>query len=683
MTRTGRATALVVVINLFLAHGVSVTKAQDVTLTTRGAEVWSQTQRVSGTVTGTRAGRGVLYVNGVGEGFDIERSRFTVPVWLTEPESVVIARVEHRGRRLESAPVTLTLGFTPRPEVHVYATVAGRTVTLRRTVLANPLADRLTFRWTQDPDNPLRLRLRRGRFTLPTDAPLGEYSFTLHVRSTKGLWRVRTLVTVTGTEVTAFDVERDHAAWIDRAVIYGVTPYAFVPGGGFADVTAKIPELAKLGVTALWLQPIFETFDGGQGYDVTDYFGIRPDYGTAAELRTLVRTAHAHGLRVLLDFVPNHTSLEHPYAQDAVRYGRRSHYHNFYQHERDNARYAVHYNTRREGELDFVYYFWPDFPNLDYDNPEVQRWMIEAGRYWIERFDIDGYRVDAVWGVNARHPAFMQRWRRALKRLKPDFLLLGEDKAGLAATFDRHFDAAYDWTDSENWVSQWSWQTDYTPDYSQNPMIFNHPDETARAELLAQALADDGRTHGLTLRFLENNDTPRFLPTHEPNGFERTKMAAALMFSLPGIPLVYNGQEVGYPVHPYETPSIFSANRTIRSQDKYGLFPYYRKLIALRKRLPALTGPNFELLPTVSRGGVLAFHRWHGGQHLVGVVNLAGTRDTAKVGLDLEVAKVRIDEGVVTDLFSGEAVKVELRGQELRVEMEAYSAYLFSVRAAP
>lgn len=682
MTKTGWGVFRVVAIGLLLTHGPSLAAAQSVTLTTRDAEVWGQTQRVTGTVEDTDARRGVLYVNGVGKGFVIEGSRFSVPVRLTEPKSVLVARVEHQGRQLESPAVTLTLGYLPRPEVHAYATVAGRTVTLRRTVLANPLAERLEFRWVQDPDNPLQLRLRRGRFTLPTDAPSGEYTFTLHVTSPRGSWRARTLVTVLEDEVRAFDVERDHAAWIDRAVIYGVTPYNFVPGGGFADVTAKLPELAELGVTALWLQPIFETHEGGQGYDVTNYFGIRPDYGTAAELRTLVRTAHAHGLRVLLDFVPNHTSLHHPYAQDAVRHGRRSHYHSFYQRGRDDARYAVHYNERNELELDFVYYFWPDFPNLNYDNPEVQRWMIEAGRYWIEQFDIDGYRIDAVWGVNARNREFMRRWRGALKRLKPDLLLLGEDKAGLAATFDQRFDAAYDWTDSEDWVSQWSWQTDYTPDYDQNPTIFNYADETARAELLARALLDGG-TQGLTLRFLENNDTPRFLPTHEPAGLERTKMAAALTFSLPGIPLIFNGQEVGYPTHPYETPHIFLPNRTIRSQDEHGLFAYYHELIALRGRYPALTGPSFKLLPTVSRGGVLAFRRWQGVQHLVVVVNLAGTPDTARIRLDPAALEVPIGEGAATDLISGAAVSAELRDGELRVEVDAYSAYIFSARRAP
>lgn len=683
MIKASLVSVCAVAIGLILAHGLSVGTAQSVTLTTRDAEVWSQTQRVTGSVEGTQARRGVLYVNGVGTLFTVERSRFSVPIRLTEPKSVVVARIEHKGRQLESPPVTLKLGFAPRPEVLAYAAVAGRTVTLRHTVLDNPLAERLAFRWTQDPDNPRHLPPTHAgnRFTVPTDAPSGEYYFTLHVTSPKGSWQARTLVTVAKDGVRAFDIGRDHAAWIDRAVVYGVTPYTFVEDGGFADITAKIPELATLGVTTLWLQPVFETYEGGQGYDVTNYFGVRPDYGTADALRELVATAHAHGLRVILDFVPNHSSIQHPYAQDAIRYGRRSHYYNFYQRRRDSARYARHYNERREGEMDFVYYFWPDFPNLNYDNLEVQRWLIEAGRYWIERFDIDGYRVDAVWGVNARNPDFMRRWRSALKRLKPEVLLLGEDKASLAATFDRRFDAAYDWAAGEDWVSQWSWQTDYTPDYSQNPTIFNHADETERAALLAQTLTESGRAQGLTLRFLENNDTPRFLPTHEPGGLERTKMAAALVFSLPGIPLIFSGQEVGYPVHPYETPAIFSPDRMVRSGDEHDLFPYYRKLTALRERFPALRGGNLELLPAA--GGVVAFHRWLEGQHLITVVNLTSGPLVGKLYLDPAGLEVRTAGGRATDLVSEQRVAATAREGHLLVDVATYSTYVFLAQRVP
>src|SRR5690606_33276906 len=132
--------------------------------------------------------------------------------------------------------------------------------------------------------------------------------------------------TVDAAGVAAFDLTRDHAAWIDRALIYEITPYSFTFEGRFDHVTDRIPELVDLGINTIWLQPVFATEGRGQGYDIVDYFRVRDDLGGEAALRRLVETAHAHGLKVLFDFVPNHTSVEHPYARDAIAHGEASHY---------------------------------------------------------------------------------------------------------------------------------------------------------------------------------------------------------------------------------------------------------------------------------------------------------------------------------------------------------------------
>src|SRR5690606_12829059 len=121
----------------------------------------------------------------------------------------------------------------------------------------------------------------------------------------------------------------------------------------------------------------------------------------------------------------------------------------------------------------------------------------------------------------------------ALKRVKPEILLLGEDKATRAETFDRRFDAAFDWYPEEGWVSHWTWQPWYSE--SGNPTIFNElgSSENARAGLLRDALTNRGNgwaEGAKVLRFMENNDTHRFIATHD---LARTKMAAAMLFSLP------------------------------------------------------------------------------------------------------------------------------------------------------
>ncbi|CAN5329451.1 hypothetical protein BH23BAC1_BH23BAC1_17600 [soil metagenome] len=205
-----------------------------------------------------------------------------------------------------------------------------------------------------------------------------------------------------------------------------------------------------------------------------------------------------------------------------------------------------------------MYYFWEDLVNLDYDNEEVQRWMLEVCKFWVRKFDIDGYRLDAIWGVNARNPSFADRLRTELKSIKPDLFLLAEDKGSDPAVYELGYDAAFDWTTSRAWVSQWSWEYEYSE--TESKTIFNNPNVQQRGGLLRGALFQNKSIAYRKLRFLENNDLHRFIESHD---LERTKMAAALVFGVPGIPMLYNGQEIGYRLHPYVTPSIFSRNTSI------------------------------------------------------------------------------------------------------------------------
>jgi glycosidase len=490
-------------------------------------------------------------------------------------------------------------------------------------------------------------------FSLASGTRYGEYYFDVYVASSLGdTVKASTFVTLDSSGVRAFDIRTDHARWIDSAVVYGVTPRIFVDNGRLVNITQKIPELAGLGVTTLWIQPIFKTHGGGQGYDIIDHFSVRSDVGNAADLRTLIQTAHANHIRVLLDFVPNHTSSFHPYAQDGIVNGQRSYYYDFYQHSTlDGARYSGDYSTRTEGQMQFVYYrFWgSDLVNLNYNNPDVQRWIIEASKYWIENFDIDGYRIDAVWGVTARTPEFTKAWRLALKRVKPEILLLAEDKAKYAPVFDERFDAAYDWAPEEGWVSHWNWQPAYSA--NSNPTIFNTSDPNVRAGLLRTALTGFPPS-AKVLHFMENNDTFRFLATHD---LPRTTMVGAMLLSLPGTPLLFNGQEIGASQHPYSASMIFQANRSIQSQDQYGLFTFYKNVIAMRRNFPALMSNNFTEVPVAPHSAVYAYRRWLGNQNVFSVLNMGPSATT--VQMSLPVADLNLDSTrtyYLTDYLTGQ-----------------------------
>ena len=349
--------------------------------------------------------------------------------------------------------------------------------------------------------------------------------------------------------------DHENPAWVESAVVYGVIPSKFGEPA-FRAITNRLDYLADLGVNALWLAPINVSPQDDYGYAVVDYFNLRHSYGTKEDFHRLVQEAHARGIRVLMDFVPNHSSEQHPYFVDAQKNGKDSPYWDFY--DRDESGTYTHY------------FNWTYLPNLNYDNPEVRRMMTEAFSYWVREFDVDGFRVDAAWGVKQRRPDFWPEWRRALKRIKPDLLLLAEASARDPYYFDNGFDAAYDWTDQ---LGKWAWQTVWDT-YKNRQLAYN----------LEQALSNRPEGYhadALIFRFLNNNDTgDRFITEQGPG---MTMVSTAMLLTLPGIPCIYTGDEVGAEFSPYKSAGPIGWNEKVP-----GLRDYHKKLIDLRKENPSL-----------------------------------------------------------------------------------------------
>ncbi len=675
---------LIVLLGLFHLNGHA-----EIILHKNDATVWGQSQVIKGSFTGFAPVRGILSLNRERIPFAVSPAEgtFSVTVTLAEGVNTLVAEADSGGTTIRSDTLRLSLGYRLRPRLFAWATAPGKSIRLHSRVMENPVSAPLSYQWQADPGNPAAVNLltpgdSTTLVTINCDGLPGEYYFNLTAVTPAGdTARARTFITLDQSGIRPFRIETDHAAWIDEAILYEITPCSFVQDGRLADITAKIPELAELGVTALWLQPTFGTLDfGGMGYGITDYFTVRSDVGDEADLRHLVATAHAQGLRVLLDMVPNHSHIRHPYALDAVRFGTCSHYYDFYQRSAEvlpEVPYSQYYNLHAQG---FVYYFWEELPNLDYDNPEVRRWMTEICTYWVREFDIDGYRFDAVWGVNARRPDYTRELRLALKEIKPELLMLAEDKAPSARVFDGRFDLAFDWSADDGWVSQWSWQVLYH-DYWQDQYvtIFNSW-QPGRSLRLRNALTNSGsgfHPRAKILRFLENNDSQRFARHHTP---EMTRMAAALEFSLHGVPLLYNGQEIGFTGrHPYYGEAIFKKGETIRAQDSQGLFYYYQTLIRWRKMLPALTSDNFAELPISPSTYMFAFRRWHEEQNIFVLLNMGSRAENASVNLPL--TSLNLDSTktwYLTELLSGEVLLVKPGSLEnLNVAMDKYNARIY------
>src|SRR5690606_15787071 len=200
------------------------------------------------------------------------------------------------------------------------------------------------------------------------------------------------------------------------------------------------------------------------GYTGYDNYRMLHTFVYEAVFSELVSEAHARGLRVLMDFVPNHVSDQHPYYRSAQARGRRSPYYDWF--ERDASGEVTHY------------FDWRNLKNLEFDNPEVQRYVIEGFTHWIKEYGIDGFRVDASWGVQERAPEFWLRWRDELKRVDPDVFLLAEASARDPYHVLNGFDAAYDWTTK---LGEWAWHE-----------AFGEGGSDANVRLLRTALTNDG-----------------------------------------------------------------------------------------------------------------------------------------------------------------------------------------------
>jgi cyclomaltodextrinase / maltogenic alpha-amylase / neopullulanase len=563
-----------------------------ITLYSDGGDAWTFEKHVEGTLPDGGGCDEVLVASprGMVRAWRGDGGRFGAVVPLQEGENEVRAVCRAGGAdRSVSEPERwrVRLRDAPKAWVRIVPTEDGVSLDAGASEPASARsAPILRYEWRPGPGNPAPLQTVEGvplgdapatgrRLSLHTPGTDGEYQVILRVTDALGRSDESTAaIRVEHGVPRAAELTQERPAWVDGAIVYGVTPFFFGPRGGFDDIAARLDAIVALGVTVLWLSPITGTEEGDFGYAVTDHFGLRDAFGTEEDLREFIAAAHARGLRVMMDFVPNHTSERHPYYLSVAQRGPASPYYGFY--SRDAA-----------GEVT-TYFDWKNLKNLNYDNPEVQRYMIEAFAYWVRKFGIDGFRADAAWGVRERAPEFWPRWRDELKRIKPDLLLLAEASARDPYYGIVGFDAAYDWTDR---LGDWTWDNAFEEGASTAAVL--------RAALLASRASHPG---ALVLRFLNNNDTgERFVTRY---GIARTRLAATMLLTLPGLPLIYNGDEVGAEFEPYdEGPPI------AWTDDAHGLYGHYARLAGIRREHAVLRSPRLEVLETSHPETVLAYLR--------------------------------------------------------------------------
>jgi cyclomaltodextrinase / maltogenic alpha-amylase / neopullulanase len=501
------------------------------------------------------------------------------------------------------------------------------------------------FEWRSRPGNPTTLRATEGTKlderrpivsrTLQLEAPTRDGEYYVSLRVSDALGRSNDTVAtfrVERGELRSVDLDSEHPAWLDAAVLYAAAPYMFEPQG-FRGIEARLDHIRSLGASAIWISPVTAAASDDFGYAVTDQFSIREDFGDASALRSLIDAAHARGLRVLVDFVPNHFSQFHAYFVDAQRNGRRSAYYDWFDRDAD-------------GEVT-QYFDWQHLKNLNFDNAAVRNHIIAAASRFIRDFDVDGFRIDASWAVAHRAPEFWPTLRSELKRVDPDIALIAEASALEPYHVSNGFDVAYDWT---NKLGEWAWGD-----------VFRSDGETDLGRLRA-ALTNGGRglpADSLVLRFINNNDTgERFITRY---GEHTARLGAALLFTLPGIPLIYNGDEVGAAFEPYDEGPPIQFQHT-------PLTDFYRKLAALRKSHDALRTREMKILKTNYDAQILSYVRPGGGEadDILVLLNFSDTAQSVAPG-DVHSRAVFSSLGTAVNLLDDTRVQVQPDNSAVRV----------------
>jgi cyclomaltodextrinase / maltogenic alpha-amylase / neopullulanase len=376
-----------------------------------------------------------------------------------------------------------------------------------------------------------------------------------------------------GRRFSHFNAAYSVPGWVCDAVIYHIfvdrfathdgTPFANHEdlsgfyGGTLRGITERLDYITELGANVLWLSPIFRS-PSHHGYDATDLQEIEPRLGTKADLRVLVEAAHTRGIRILLDFVPNHVSNEHPFFQSASR-DPASPYRDYFTFTDWPTQYNTFFGVRT-------------LPQINNDHPAARRHIIDSAVYWLTEFGIDGFRLDYA---NGPQHDFWADYYAAVKQVSPDSFHVGEivETPELIRSYEGRMDGALDFHFLQVLRGAFAFDTLNVEQFD---------DWLARHEAYFR-----GRNFVLPT-FLDNHDMNRLLWITRGDT-RRLKLAALLQFTLPAPPIIYYGTEVGLS----QLRDVRQGSRGIPEESRLpmrwsdqdaDLLTYYRRLVTIRRQ---------------------------------------------------------------------------------------------------
>lgn len=385
------------------------------------------------------------------------------------------------------------------------------------------------------------------------------------------------------------ETARTAPQWVRDGIVYEIFPRNFSATGDFNGITEKLDDLRDLGVSILWLMPIHpngrEKSKGtfGSPYAVRDFFAIDPNYGTKEDFKKLIAQSHQRGIKVIIDMVANHT------AWDSVM-----------------MKTPEFYTTDATGKIISPVADWFDVAQLNYQNPKLRNYMIGMLKYWVQEFDLDGFRCDVAHMMPVD---FWEEARAALTAVKPDILLLAE--ASEPALLVKAFDMDYAWpfhSTLNHVLLDGAPASDFKKTWNESRARF-----------------PKGSLH---LRISDNHDEARAVARF---GIKGALAASVLMFTLDGVPLLYNGMEVGDATES-GAPALFEKLPVYwEPKERPPLRKIYRELADMRKKHPAFRNDRVIWLENSDEANLVTLMRLDEQDEFVIVINFSNRPLVGKV----------------------------------------------------
>ncbi len=496
--------------------------------------------------------------------------------------------------------------------------------------------------------------------------------------------------------------------WYKDALIYQLHVKAFLDSnangiGDFKGLTEKLDYLQELGVTALWLLPMYPSPFKDDGYDIANYLEIHPEYGTLQEFKSFLQEAHRRDLRVITELVVNHTSDQHPWFQEARR-NPASPYRDYYVWSDTDKKFAdtriIFTDTEKSNwawDPEAKMYYWHRFfshqPDLNYDNPAVRREVIDVMKFWLD-MGVDGLRADAVpylverEGTSCENLAethtVLKEIRKAVDEAYPDRMLLAEanqwpvdvrpyfgngDEFHMAFHFPlmpRIFMAIK--KEDRHPITEIMSQTPPIPPNCQWGLFLRNHDELTLEMVTHDERDYMYREYAADPRMKINIGIRRRLAPLMDNDRRKIELLNSLLFTMPGTPIIYYGDELGMGDNIYlgdrngvRTPMQWTGDRNagfskadtamlyspLNVDPVYGyqalnveaqvrvpnsLLNWTKRMLAVRKRYKTFGRGTLEWIKPANRA-ILAYVRKYGGETLLMVHNLAGSAQPVELDL--------------------------------------------------